>query len=200
MPLLTFDDLVHRFATTAGGRRLNLGCGWDVRPGYVNVDVAALPGVDVVITPGEPLPFEDESIDVVLAKDVIEHVDDLSASLGDLHRILKPGGALLVSTVHFTSRDVYVDPTHRRGFSIRTLDFFARRAEVDRSYYVPYAFSTVELAHIQFHAKMGKGRYLVWDRVLEPLVNMRPAVQDLYETTGMSRIFPAGNILVVLRK
>lgn len=201
VPLLTFDDLVHRHSAHLAGPKLNLGCGWDVRPGHVNADIAALPGVDTVLRPDEALPFDDSSFEVVLAKDVIEHVADLGFALGEIHRVLRPGGVLLVSTVHFTSRDVYVDPTHRRGFSIRTLDFFvAGAAEVDRGYYVPFAFSAVEDAHIQFHAQMGKGRYLVWERVVEPVINVRPWVQDVYEITGVSRLFPAGNILVALRK
>ena len=55
-----------------GPRKLNLGSGIDIRPGYVNLDVAALPGVDVVHDLAElPLPFETAAFDEVLCKDIL---------------------------------------------------------------------------------------------------------------------------------
>jgi len=198
--LTTFDDLVEQFVGP-GLRGLNVGCGWDIRPGYVNSDLAVLDGVGVAAALDSGLPFRDGTFDVVLAKDVIEHVGDAVAALAEMHRVLKAGGLLLISTVHFTSRDLYVDPTHRRGFSVRTFDFVVPgEREVDRTYYSPNSFTAVEAAVIQFHAKMGDGKYLLWDWIVEPLVNVSPKVQDLYEMTVASRIFPAANVLVALRK
>jgi len=47
---------------------------------------------------GEPvaLPFPDESFDLVLSCGVLEHVQRPEESLGEIHRILRPGGRLLV--------------------------------------------------------------------------------------------------------
>ena len=47
------------------------------------------------------LSFPDESFDVVVTSDVLEHVPDLPKSLGEMARILKPGG-LALSTFPFT--------------------------------------------------------------------------------------------------
>jgi SAM-dependent methyltransferase len=44
-----------------------------------------------------PLPFEGDSFHVVTALDVLEHLDDDLATATDLHRLLKPGGLLLVT-------------------------------------------------------------------------------------------------------
>jgi SAM-dependent methyltransferase len=91
----------------APGRGLNVGCGDDLRTGYVNQDMAALPGVDMVCELGEEkLPVEDGAFDVILARDVLEHVD-LIPALRELHRVLAPGGRLIISTVHFTSRNLW---------------------------------------------------------------------------------------------
>lgn len=40
----------------------------------------------------DPWPQEDESIDVVVSNQVLEHVADLPAFLAQLHRVLRPGG------------------------------------------------------------------------------------------------------------
>lgn len=57
---------------------------------------------------GEALPFEDRSFDVVCCCDVFEHVDDLDAVLGEIGRVLKPGGMLLFDTINRTRRSKLV--------------------------------------------------------------------------------------------
>ena len=188
--------------------RLNLGSGTDRRRGYVNLDRAALAEVDVAATLDPPaLPFAGGRFGVVLCLDVLEHVPVVPA-MAEVHRVLATGGAVVISAVHFTSRNLYVDPTHIRGFSVRTFDFFApapppadgRGRNWHRSYYFDFVFSRVERAAVQFGITHGKGRFLVWDRLVERAVNARPAAQDLYELTFLSRLFPAVNVLAVLRK
>lgn len=195
-------DLDEVLATyTGGGRRLNLGCGTDVRPGFVNLDVAALPGLDVMASVGgTTLPFSDESFSVVLCRDVLEHVD-VVAALSEIHRVLVPGGVVVVSAVHFTSRNLFVDPTHIRGYSVRTFDFFAPSDRAwHRPYYARSSFSSVDVSKIQFNTLLGRGRYFVWDRMVEPIVNSSALAQDIYEMTFISRLFPAANVVAVLRK
>src|SRR5438045_2637454 len=47
------------------------------------------------------LPFNTRSVDLVLALDVIEHVEDDLGALRECHRILKPGGALVTTVPAF---------------------------------------------------------------------------------------------------
>jgi ubiquinone/menaquinone biosynthesis C-methylase UbiE len=44
------------------------------------------------LTPGAPLPFDDQSFDRVVMKDVREHVGDPVALVDDVRRVLRPGG------------------------------------------------------------------------------------------------------------
>ena len=44
------------------------------------------------------LPFEDDSADVVLAGEIIEHIVDTEGFLREIARVLRPGGALVLST------------------------------------------------------------------------------------------------------
>jgi SAM-dependent methyltransferase len=47
--------------------------------------------------------LDDRSFDAALAALVIHHVDDRTGALRELHRVLRPGGRLVVSTHHPTS-------------------------------------------------------------------------------------------------
>lgn len=59
----------------------------------------AHPDLDLcLLTPDAPLPFEDRSFDAVWAGETIEHVADTQSWLSELRRVLRSGGALLLST------------------------------------------------------------------------------------------------------
>ncbi|MGH9156467.1 MAG: methyltransferase domain-containing protein [Acidimicrobiales bacterium] len=182
--------------------RLNLGSGEDRRPGYVDLDRVPLAGIDVAAGLGAPfLPFRDDAFGVVLCRDILEHVEIVPA-LREVHRVTAPGGLVIVSAVHFTSRNLFVDPTHVRGFSVRTLEFFVPTGDTSwhRSYYFDFGFRRVQYGAVQFGTTLGKGRFLVWDRLVEPVVNRGRAAQDLYEMTFLSRLFPAVNVVAILQK
>jgi SAM-dependent methyltransferase len=53
------------------------------------------------VGPAEPLPFADESFDLVTTLDVIEHIEDDVSALRELRRVLRPGGLLLVAVPAF---------------------------------------------------------------------------------------------------
>jgi len=53
---------------------------------------------------GDRLPFEDQTFDLVVAMQVIEHVDDDRQFLIEAWRVLKPGGLLLLTTPNRTHR------------------------------------------------------------------------------------------------
>jgi 2-polyprenyl-3-methyl-5-hydroxy-6-metoxy-1,4-benzoquinol methylase len=75
----------------------------------------------------ERLPFEDGNFDVVVAGEVIEHLQFPEVVLGDVHRVLGPGGVFLGSVPNafrlynrlqfMIGRDFEQDPTHLHHFS-----------------------------------------------------------------------------------
>jgi ubiquinone/menaquinone biosynthesis C-methylase UbiE len=64
---------------------------------------------------GEGLPFPSGSFDAVTAWDVLEHVQDPRAVLGEIARVLRPGGHALITAIN---RRAWVDPHyHIRGLN-----------------------------------------------------------------------------------
>lgn len=51
----------------------------------------------------EPLPFDDASFDAVHACEIVEHLFDTEGFLHELHRVLVPGGVLVLSTPNLNS-------------------------------------------------------------------------------------------------
>jgi 2-polyprenyl-3-methyl-5-hydroxy-6-metoxy-1,4-benzoquinol methylase len=64
---------------------------------------------------GEHLPFTATQFDVVVCWDVIEHVQDPTAVLAEIGRVLRPGGRLFLTVIN---RRAWVDPHyHIRGIN-----------------------------------------------------------------------------------
>jgi SAM-dependent methyltransferase len=104
-----------RIASAGRITRLNLGCGRYPKSGFINVDWAKAPGVDVVHDLSQrPFPFDDESFDLIEADHVIEHLPDVFATMAEIHRLLMPGGTLVLRVPHFSRG--FSHPEHRRGF------------------------------------------------------------------------------------
>jgi SAM-dependent methyltransferase len=69
---------------------------------YVRADIAAGEGIDLVLDARGNLPGEATgSYDVVLSTQVLEHVADPERYLAEAYRLLRPGGALVVTTHGF---------------------------------------------------------------------------------------------------
>lgn len=106
-------------------KRINLGCGKDIKPGYLNVDFLKLPGVDKVWNLDKfPWPFKTNEFDEVYTSHFLEHVEDIIKTMKEIHRISKNGARVKIRVPHFSCGVSYRDPTHKRLFSYFTFDYF----------------------------------------------------------------------------
>jgi len=177
-------------------KKLNIGCGKNVKVGWINLDRFDLPGLDVVHDiENLPLPFDDKEFEEIVCDNVLEHLEYIPV-LKDLYRILKPGGHLRIRVPHFNSHTSFGDPTHKKFFSSITFEFFVKDARFEKDYYFDFHFSRIAYRKIKF---LKKG--LFWgNRLIEPFVNLTLGMQYLYESTLLSRLFPANDIVVELVK
>lgn len=105
-------------------KKLLLGCGISSKPGFVNVDIAQIPGVDVVCDLTQfPWPFEDSSFDLIEMPAVLEHLPDTIRTLEEVHRIAAPGAKVVIIVPFYNSIDYGGDPTHHHGFTQTSLNY-----------------------------------------------------------------------------
>ena len=103
-------------------KKLNLGCGNDLREEYINLDVVDYGGNQVHDLNIYPYPFEDNFFSEIYASHVLEHLNNFHNSITELYRILKPGGILIVYAPFFLNTKYFGEPDHKIPFSIRTFD------------------------------------------------------------------------------
>ena len=72
------------------------------------------------------MPFDENSVDEVRSSHCFEHLDNLVALMEDIHRMLKPGGLLTFTVPHVSNIEFFRDPTHKRPFTLGTMDYFVR--------------------------------------------------------------------------
>jgi predicted SAM-dependent methyltransferase len=96
-------------------------------PDVVNVDIVALPEVDVVHDLDvRPWPWEDASVQAIGAQDLFEHVADPVGFMTESHRVLEAGGTLHIKSPHYRHMDAFTDPTHRRFCTPHTWDYWIK--------------------------------------------------------------------------
>ncbi|OGO52517.1 MAG: hypothetical protein A2148_08450 [Chloroflexi bacterium RBG_16_68_14] len=109
--------------------RERLGDALGLDPSSASALLCRARSLPVVIADGTRLPFASGSVDVVRAKEILEHIPDLLAFVRDIRRVLKPGGLFLSQTptqysILYPVTNFYDDYTHIRPltrFGIRRL-------------------------------------------------------------------------------
>jgi SAM-dependent methyltransferase len=134
-----------RWALDSG--RFDTVTGVDLGSDAVELSRRRAPDADVRVAPLHALPFEDASFDLIVSHDVLQHVHerDVDASLGELRRVLAPGGAFLVRTNG--SQRLRRERDDWRAYSRRALEETLARARFscERITYANLAISLLAL-------------------------------------------------------
>ncbi|HTW42619.1 MAG TPA: class I SAM-dependent methyltransferase [Solirubrobacteraceae bacterium] len=139
------EGVISRLGLPAGARILDAGCGsgrnmlelarhgpvTGIELSHTSVELARARGVGEVLEGSLlELPFADDSFELAVSLDVIEHLQDDLAALRELRRVVIPGGALLLTVPAYqwlwSGHDV-INHHHRR-YTRRSLRAVAERA------------------------------------------------------------------------
>lgn len=107
--------------------KIDIGCG-DVQvrkdAGFLGLDIYDF-GQEIIWDIEEGLPFPDNSIDEIYTAHTLEHLDNVDATMNEMHRILKPGGKTHIIVPHKDHTGAYV-LTHKTFFNEHTFEYMER--------------------------------------------------------------------------
>lgn len=97
-------------------RLLDLGCGANKHQGYIGIDVYPFNRVDIVRDLRRGLPFEDSSIDGIIANHILEHFngEDLIFIVEEMWRVCRPNTEIGITVPGHTSPNRGKDFTHKK--------------------------------------------------------------------------------------
>lgn len=125
------------FAKRSEPVKLNVGCGTDYKPGWINIDNNSdcnIQKLDLHWDLRFYLPFPSESVDFIFNEHFLEHlsVEDGKAAISEFLRVLKPGGVLRIAMPNFAeTMAAYGDKNWKEAPVFRTfhLEFVQTPAE-----------------------------------------------------------------------
>lgn len=124
-------------------KKLNIGCGKDIKKGYVNLDSIKLAGIDVVHDLNKyPWPFKSNTFDLVECNMILEHLDSIVKPLEEIYRISKLQGKIIIKVPFFPSVYAMTDPTHKQFFTYFTFDYFTLQDNMN--YYSKARFKIIK--------------------------------------------------------
>ncbi len=114
---------------------LDIGCGNNKTPGAIGVDFVNLPGVDIVCDLNKDWPIEDSGYDQIIFRHSMNHFNDIYHIMKQAHRVLKKGGLMEVVAPHFSSDNIFTDPTVKFFIGYRSFDYFCDNVSSKYHYY-----------------------------------------------------------------
>jgi SAM-dependent methyltransferase len=172
-------------------RTLHLGCGNAKRDGAVGLDCRQFPGVDVVhdLEKG-PLPFPDDSFENIVAEDVLEHIFNLVQLLEEIHRVAKKDALVEIRVPYLSGLSFAHDPTHIRGFTTRSFEYFIKGAPFRERY--GYSTAVFQMQSM-FFSVWSNGTILF--KLFRQFANRWPEKYEKY----FRYIFPMDNLHILLK-
>jgi O-antigen biosynthesis protein len=103
------QSLAERDADKKGLLKVDIGGGLFPKPGYMTIDQE---GADITCDLNEGIPLPDNSVGVINASHVIEHLRDPIKTMREIHRVLVHGGWAFIEVPSTDGRGAWQDPTH----------------------------------------------------------------------------------------
>jgi len=129
--LAQLPPLPRPLAEPAATLRVNIGCGFNTFPGYVNVDKSPACHPDLLFdAEKQPWPWETNSVAEVLFFHSLEHMgatsDSFLGMIRELYRVCMPNASVRILAPHPRHDDFINDPTHVRVLTPALFTLFDR--------------------------------------------------------------------------
>lgn len=128
---------------------------------------ASAPGSRLTQSSLTHLPYQDNTVDILLCNQVLEHISETDVVLRQLYRVLRPGGLLILGVPnegcllaqtrnHFLQRSISRRTDHVNFFTASTL-----RNEIERTGFTVYAIEREGFfwPHLRVHTRMGRSAF-----------------------------------------
>lgn len=104
-------------------KKLNIGCGWYKKDGFINIDKSSEVSPDKVVDIEKGLPFGNDYFDYIYSSHVLEHIspNKFRFVLEEIARVIKDGGILELD-LPFDNIGTRTNIDHYRTFSFGTFD------------------------------------------------------------------------------
>ena len=171
--------------------KINLGCGNDYKPCYINCDWTDKVKVDKVVDLEKPLEmFGKDTASLVIGNHVLEHIKNFVPLMHELHRICKPGATIKIKTPFYSAWGQFNDPTHVRFFTPYTFDYFKKN---NYSHEVGCDEDMFEVEKVRINFGIGTSSKLNF--IKNPIVNFNHKIYCRF----FAWIFPCSEIEYKLR-
>jgi len=109
--------------------KINIGSGYKKFEGYINIDSDVNCRPDFLINLEKDfLPFEDSSIDRIIAHHILEHIGEgYFHLLKEIYRVCRHGAIIDIRVPHHNHEVFHNDPTHRRPITVEGMRLFSKQ-------------------------------------------------------------------------
>jgi len=104
------QKLAERDADLKGLMKVDIGGGLNPYPNYYSIDLRK--DADCIYDLNNGIPLPDNSVGVLNASHIIEHLHDKTKIMAEIHRVLAPGGWAFIEVPSTDGRGAFQDPTH----------------------------------------------------------------------------------------
>lgn len=119
-------QLAERDAQLNGLLTVDIGGGIDGRTGYMTIDKE---DADIICDLNDGIPLNNNSVGVINASHILEHLKDPIKSMSEIYRVLADGGWAMIEVPSTDGRGAWQDPTHCSYWNQNSFLYYTTRTQ-----------------------------------------------------------------------
>jgi SAM-dependent methyltransferase len=120
-------SMAEKWADDEGLSKLDFGGGIYPKEGYKTVDIRD--SADIVCDMNLDWPIEDNSVGVLRAFHIVEHLRDPIHTMNEAYRVLAPGGFMFIDVPSTDGRGAFQDPTHCSWWNENSFGYYTDKSQ-----------------------------------------------------------------------